>query len=367
MIGSRPTRIRLFLACAFLVPLTLGGRAQQDHRFLYVAVPGIEDDTSHRGISIFVFDIDHEHKFVKRIPVWAAGDEAETVRGIAASGPRLYISTTSRLGAIDLTTEKIVWENNYGGHCCDRLAVSPDGRTIYAPAFGNPLWRIVDAATGAAQSTISVVGSPRNTIFAHDGSVAFLSAWESNVLTIADTKTRAVTKEIGPFSGFLCPFTINGKESLAFANVDGLVGFEVGDLQTGLVLDRVEAEDYTPEQTAAYECPSHGIAFAPGERELWVADGVGSRLHIFDATMYPPVVKAAIDLTRQPRWIVFGIDGRYAYSSTGDVIDAASKKISATLREVDGRVVESEKMIEVDFAAGKPARAGQQISTGFAR
>ena len=82
---------------------------------------------------------------------------------------------------------------------------------------------------------------------------------------------------------------MNAKGTLAFANVDGLVGFEVGDLQTGLILDSVAAEGYDKDAAAKYECPSHGIAFTPDERELWVADGVRNRLQVFDASVYPPV------------------------------------------------------------------------------
>ena len=138
---------------------------------------------------------------------------------------------------------------------------------------------------------------------------------------------------------------------MAYANVDGLVGFEIGDLLTGLVIERLQIDDYTPEQLAAYECPSHGIAFGPGDRELWVADGVGSRLRVFDSTPIPPVLVASIQLARQPRWVTVGLDGRYVYASTGEVVDAASRQIVATLKDASGRVVESERMVDVSMFA----------------
>ena len=89
-----------------------------------------------------------------------AGQQPEQVRGIAASASsrRLFISTVKRLAAFDLVTEKIVWEKTYDGTCCDRLALSPDGATIYAPAFGAPKWYVIDAATGALLATIDVDG-----------------------------------------------------------------------------------------------------------------------------------------------------------------------------------------------------------------
>jgi hypothetical protein len=345
--------------------------AQQTRRLLYVVVPGSGSLVEYQGVGILVFDIDNEHRFVKRIPTWpvAEGQPPENVRGVAANAQarRLFISTVKRLAAFDLVTEKIVWENTYDGRCCDRFALSPDGRTIYAPAFGSPKWYVINAQSGDLVATIDVTGWPRQTIFSRDGSRAFLAAWESPVLTVVDTNTHKVVREVGPFSNFVCPFTINGRASQAFANVDGLVGFEVADLQTGLILDRVVIDGYQMESAVKFECPSHGIALTPDERELWVADGVDNRVHIFDATTYPPVPSTTVEVRAQPRWITFGIDGRFAYPSTGDVIDRASRKVVAALEDERGAFVHSEKLLEIDFMGRDPVRAGDQAAIGDRR
>jgi DNA-binding beta-propeller fold protein YncE len=334
--------------------------AQQELRYLYVALPGSDDADPDRSVRILVFDIANTHRLVKRISLWPAapGVDPEAVRGTAASArdARLYISTTRRLAAIDLHTDKIVWERSYEGHCCERMAVSPDGQTIYAPAFGAATWYVVHAATGELRAAIRVTGWPRETIYSRDGKHTYLAAWESTILSVADTTSHEVVKTVGPFSASLCPFTLNAKETLAFANVDGLVGFEVGDLQTGLILDRVAAEGYDRGAAEKYECASHGIAFTRDERELWVADGVRNRLLVFDATVYPPVALTAIELTAQPRWIAFSSDGRYAYSSTGDVVGAASKRIAGALEDPTGAKVNSENLVEIDFLDGRPIR-----------
>ena len=340
--------------------------AQHELRYLYVALPG--PDVTPRGadedraVRILVFDIADGYRFVRRIPVWPAGrnDAPEVVRGTAASARagRFYIRTTSRLAAIDLSTDKIIWEKSYEGHCCDRIALSPDGQTIYAPAFGIPKWYVIAAATGELRAAISVTGWPRETIYSGDGRNAYLAAWESPMLLVSDAERHEIIKGVGPFSASLCPFTLNAVGTLAFANVDGLVGFEVGDLQTGLILDRVAAEGYDKDAATSYECPSHGIAFTPDAGELWVADGVEIRLLVFDATVYPPVARTTIDLPAQPRWIAFSIDGRYAYSSTGDVVGAATKRIVGTLEDAAGAKVNSEHFIEIDFMEGRPIRVG---------
>jgi DNA-binding beta-propeller fold protein YncE len=339
-----------------LLALTLfrPAAAQQLRHYLYVAVPGAENDVEYRSApGLLVFDIEHEHKLVRRIPLWPApaNGQIESVRGIAADvkSRRLYITTVKRIAAIDLTTDKIVWEQSYDGHCCDRLAISPDGATIYAPAFGSPKWYVIRSDTGALAATINVAGTPRQTIYARDGRLAYLAAWESTTLSVVDTTTHKVIREVGPFSTFLCPFTVNVRETLAFANVDRLVGFEVADLRTGLILDRVIVEGYQMEVAPKYECPSHGIAFSRDERELWVADGVDNRLHVFDATVYPPAPSKTVAVRAQPRWITFGVDGRYAYPSTGDVIDVKTKAIVATLEDEHRTPVQSEQLLEVDL------------------
>jgi hypothetical protein len=362
--------LRAAYAIALISAMAIAGlsAAQQTRRFLYVAVPGAGNEVEYRGVGILVYDIDKGHSFVKRIPTWpaVAGQEPEYVRGIAASASarRLYVSTVKRLAAFDLVSEKIIWENTYDGRCCDRLALSPDGTTIYAPAFGAPKWYIIDAANGALQTTIDVMGWPRQAIFARDGTHAYLSAWESPVLLVVDVKARKIVREVGPFTNYLCPFTINGKASQVFANVDGLVGFEVGDLQTGLILDRVVIEGYQMEAAEKFECPSHGIALTNDERELWVADGVDNRLHVFDASTYPPLPATTIEVRAQPRWLTFGIDARYAYPSTGDVIDRETKKVVATLEDERGSFVHSERMLEIQFIGRDPIRVGDQSATG---
>src|SRR5689334_8556828 len=42
--------------------------AKPDGRFLYVAVPGIRNYLEFGGHGVLVFDIEHGHKFVRRIP-----------------------------------------------------------------------------------------------------------------------------------------------------------------------------------------------------------------------------------------------------------------------------------------------------------
>jgi sugar lactone lactonase YvrE len=126
----------------------------------------------------------------------------------------------------------------------------------------------------------------------------------------------------------------------------------------------VEVQGFQKGPTKRHGCPSHGIGLTPDDKELWVVDAANSRLHIFDATVMPPRQVASIVLRDQPGWITFSIDGRYAYPSTGDVIETRTRKIVAVLKDETGRDVQSEKMVEVDLQDGRPVQAGDQFGTG---
>src|ERR1700744_1381370 len=108
--------------------------------YLYVATPGIRDYLGYGGHGILVFDIDHNHRFVKRIPTRGLHPDGKpsNVKGIAVSIPlnSIYVSSLESLQRIDLTTEKVVWERKFDSGC-DRMAISPDGLTMYLPSLEN--------------------------------------------------------------------------------------------------------------------------------------------------------------------------------------------------------------------------------------
>src|SRR5208282_1720690 len=156
----------------------------------------------------------------------------------------------------------------------------------------------------------------------------------------------------------------NSAQSLCFVTVNGLLGFEVGDLSTGRMLHRVEVEGFKTGPTRRHGCPSHVIGLTPDESEVWVCDGFNSRLHVFDATVMPPKQGPSIALRDQPGWVTFSLDGRFAYPSTGEIIDTKTKKIVAALHDEKGRQVHSEKLLEIVFKGDVPVRNSDQFGVG---
>jgi DNA-binding beta-propeller fold protein YncE len=344
------------------------GRAwsAQFERRLYVAVPGIRDYLEYGGHGVLVFDIDNGHTFVKRIPSagLSASGKPLNVKGICASAKtgRLYVGTTQHLMCIDLVSEALLWERTYDAGC-DRMAISPDGQTMYMPSFEGDLWYVLDADTGRERARVTPNSGAHNTIAGLDGREAYLAGLRSPLLTVLDAKTLH-TRTVGPFGASIRPFTVNGRQTLVFVNVNELLGFEVGDLREGKRLHRVEVAGFSKGPIKRHGCPSHGIGLTPDESELWVCDAHNQSLHVFDATAMPPKQAGTIKLKDEPGWVTFSLDGKYAYPSTGDVIDVSSRAIVTELRDEKGAAVQSEKVVEVHLQDGRPVKAGDQFGLG---
>ncbi len=345
------------------------GSGDQIRRLLYVAVPGVRDYLEYGGHGVLVFDIDHGYRFVKRIPTGGLNEQGKplNVKGVCASAgtQRLYVTTIRTLQCLDLVSEKLLWEKSYEGGC-DRLAISPDGKTIYLPSLENAHWHVIDAQTGNVLRKLVPDSGAHNTIYSLDGKHAYLAGLKSPLLRVTDTTTHEIVKEVGPFTSAIRPFTVNAAGTRCFVNVNGLLGFEIGDLQSGAKLHRVTVPGFKVGVPKRHGCPSHGIGLTPDEREIWVTDAVNRRLHVFDATAMPPTLTASVELRDEPGWVTFRLDGRHAWPSTGEVVDTATRRVVASLTDENGTAVQSEKMVEIQFRGSNPIRAGDQFGLGRA-
>jgi DNA-binding beta-propeller fold protein YncE len=362
-------QINKLLSCLQIL-ISVGVAAAAEQHLLYVASPGIRNYVEYGGVGILVFDIDNGFKFVRRIPTWSVpeGQKPENVKGIAASAKtgRVYVTSLNRMIAIDAVSGKKIWDKSYEGGC-DRMAISPDGKILYVPQLEGPQWHVVDSATGNVITSIETKSGSHNTIYSADGAHVYLAGLKSKMLSVADPKTHQVASTVGPFDNVIRPFTVNGSNSLVFVNVNGLLGFEVGDLVTGKKLYHVEVEGYKQGPVKRHSCPSHGIALTPDEKELWVADCANSAIHVFDSTAMPPKQMTSIKARDCVGWLSFSADGKFAYSSTGEVIDVPAKKVVAALQDEEGREVQSEKLLEITIDRGKVVRAGNQFGVGMKR
>ena len=129
--------------------------ASGERHLLYVVTPGIRDLLEFGGAGILVFDMDKDHQFIKRIETPASREaKPNNIKGVcacAATG-KLYFTTTKRLACVDLMSEKTLWDKALP-QGCDRMSITPDGKTLYVPSFEKDTWNVVDAASGDVIAT----------------------------------------------------------------------------------------------------------------------------------------------------------------------------------------------------------------------
>jgi DNA-binding beta-propeller fold protein YncE len=339
-------------------------------RYLYVASPGVRNLLEYGGHGVIVFDIDQGYKFVKRIPTKGLDKSGKpsNVKGVCASAAtgRMYISTLDKLQCLDLNTEQVLWERGYEGGC-DRMSITPDGKAIYLPSLESDHWHVVDAASGDVITKITPKSGAHNTLVSLDGRWAYLAGLKSPVLTIADAQEHKAARKIEGFSAPVRPFTVNGKGNMVYACVNDLLGFEIGDMESGKMIHRLVVPGFKKGPIKRHGCPSHGVGLTPDEKEVWVVDAFNQMVHVYDNGVMPPKYLESIKLKDEPGWVTFTLDGKHAIPSTGDIIDVKTRKILTELKDEEGRSVMSEKMVEVQWEGGKIARVGDQFGVGRVR
>ena len=388
--------------------------AAEQSLFYVARAPRDRDGFRTLAPSIEVFDIDNGHALIRVIPLDAptGTTPVSNIRGITASAASktLYIShygsykdlrpggpLSGYVLALDMETDRVLWNRSYPSSV-DRGAVTPDGSTLFMPSgelAATPFFYTIDGATGAEQpeERITVAPYTHNTVVTLDGSRVFMTAFGgfSNrnfepFIHVADTQTLKVVAKIGPFAAHLRPITINGAANLVFANVNNLIGFQVGDVASGEVLYTARAPVEKNAQSGRKADVSHGISITADETEVWVVDQVQSGVHVFDVSGLPespPVWTHYIDthdgreqdaegrylygetgVVNQPGWIMSSIDGRYIYPESGEVIDVAAKQVVGQLVGANGSYVHSRFALEVDLRDGKVLRVGDQQGVG---
>src|SRR6266568_4371234 len=199
------------------------------------------------------------------------------------------------------------------------MAITPNGQTMYLPFRDEYSWWVIDAAEGVVKAKIPIgrgknyavdpIGTigPHNTWINAAGTRVYMEVLTLPWIFIADTATNKVIGKIGPFSKGVRPFAISDDEKYAFANVDALLGFEVGAVKTGdewggKMLHRVEAQTpkkrleelRNPAAHKPHSTPSHGVNIRPDQKEVWVVDGVYGYVYAYDASSMPPKYLASV-------------------------------------------------------------------------
>ncbi|MCI0377104.1 MAG: hypothetical protein L0215_05840 [Gemmataceae bacterium] len=215
------------------------------------------------------------------------------------------------------------------GPAPNQLAVTPDGNFAYVPVSDGH-YEVIDTKKGAILERIKTGGRPHNALCSADGRLAFLAPMGPiNKVTVVEVAGHKVVGAI-PFSNVVRPIALSKDARWLFAEVDGLVGFEMADVASRKMVERVEAE--LKPQAKKIASRSHGIEVRPDQKEVWICDVEHKEAQVFDITGAKPKQVAAIAMPGGVYWITFSPDGRYGYVSVRTqnqvaVVDTSSRQI----------------------------------------
>lgn len=367
-------------ATATLAATARAGAPPARSRYLYA----VNQSRANRG-SISVYDIHHGHRLVKTI---RTVDNVKDVKGVAASSVtgRLYVayrtfsgtpgpSASTRFPAyiccLDLSDDRVLW-NKIIRPDVDRLVVSPDGRLLYVPSGESNSFlfmNIVDAATGDIVKQANCPKASHDALFPLSGPLFMetkaldASGW---YLYMIDPTSYAVSR-LGPYANTLGPYAVNGKTTYVVNSVVNLWGMQVAEIKTNRIITAP-----LPGLPPKPRFLPHALGWRPDEKEVWQSgDANDPHLYVWDMIdPMRPVMKRRLNLRFEggSHWLTFDIDGHYCYAAPEKNKFAYSEQpteiFDARTHVSLGTIGSSEDMLEIDFAAGKVSRVGDQYGIG---
>ena len=203
-----------------------------------------------------------------------------------------------------------------------------------------------------------------------DGRYVYMAGVDYPYLTVASTATNSVVRKIGPLRTGGRPFTINGKQTLAFTTAHDLLGFQISNIRTGKVLLTVPVPGFSWDPTTFTRSPCHGISLSPDEKRIYLIDTPNGYVHVFDVSQVPAKAPRHIADVRLPHappndgWLQASRDGRYVYvGRAGDVIDTRTLKVVSYLQPLQTTA----DSLEIDWRRGRPIATTSRYGLGYVR
>ena len=329
----------------------------------------VNEAASDRG-SISVYDIDAGHRLVKQISTVPG---VADVRGVAVSAVtgRLYVAYIDVSGVgmaycLNIYNDEIVW-NKVVSPGVDRLAANPDGQLLYIPTWENnsvDYINVVDAANGEVVRKVFFSNHSHDTLYPLSGPIfqeTKAGDGSGNYLYMIDPRSYTVSR-IGPYSGILGPYSVNGMSSYVVNNVTNLWGMQVANLKNGQIMTAT-----IPDHPLGDSGLMHGIGWTPDETEVWQSGRlIEPHVYIWDMrNPMAPLLKDRLTLRAHgAHWLTFDINGDYAYVAPPKNSDDGTEVFHVRTHSSSAVIGSSEDMLEIDFADGKVTRVGDQYGIG---
>jgi YVTN family beta-propeller protein len=318
---------RAAIIAAFTAPASLSAQAGE---FLYLG--------NSLGGDISVIAIP-SHKVVGTIPATVVGNHPDDVIA-SRKGDVLYISRldVNDVIAVSTATEQVLWRAEVPG-VPNHLTLSPDERFLYVPIYDKGLLAVIDTKTHQVVTTIDVGKGPHGTQLGPTGKHVYVGNMESNDVAVVDVATNKLEKRIRVPEG-VRPFQLSRDEKYLYAQLSKLHGFVVVDLATDSIVRTVALPTNgkklpEPSLQLSHYVMNHGLGISPDGKFL-VANG--SLIGLTAIYSMPDLqLLGTVPVGREPNWVTFSKDSRFAYVSnrrdnTLSVISIPERKEVARLK-----------------------------------
>jgi YVTN family beta-propeller protein len=296
------------IAALLLLPALAGAQSAPAKEYLYVA--------NTLGGDISVVEVP-AHEVVGTIPASVVGNSPDDVIS-TRDGSVLYVSRldTKDVIAVSTATERVLWRAEVGG-VPNHLTLSKDERFLFVPLYDKGLLVVVNTGSHEVVARPEVGKGAHGTLLGPDGKSVYVGMMEANQVAVVDAASHKVQRII-PLPEGVRPFQVSRDEGTLYAQLSKLHGFVVVNLESGRVTQTVALPTLgQPAPVATLErshfVMNHGLGITPDGKRLLA----NASLMDFVALYSLPDLKllGTIPVGREPNWVVFSRDGRFAYVS----------------------------------------------------
>jgi len=202
------------------------------------------------------------------------------------------------------------------------VAVSPDGSRVYATNQFDGTVSVIATATNQVVATITTGAEPIWVTFSRDGSLAYVSNQASGTISVVATALNSVIATIPGFcSPFHSAFTRVGRLLFVSSQCDSTV--KVVDTATNTIINSIPVGPLP-----------RGIAYSPDGRRAYVANFGGSAVDVLDVASQTNL-GTPITVGSSPWGLAMAPDGNAYVANFGDgtvsVIDSSTNSVVATV------------------------------------